>query len=240
MSADPHAQSVVVKDLHLVGCPSAPGHHRMRAARVVADHSADRRVPVRRGVRRERRAGARVRAVGQLVVRDARLDAGHPALRIDLEDRAHVPRGVDDDRALVVWPERLRPRAAEGHRRAVRDRHPQAPTTSSASRGHTTPEWRLAVVGAVVASRRRDTPRRSGLRRGRARAALLPRRPRRRAGCARDAASAASSGSAVLAMSAGLQPQAGAIGGASSPPSGRGVPAKTASSTRTWSWKCSR
>jgi hypothetical protein len=95
--ADGELRAVVQDDVHrhdVVG--RAPGHHRVRAAGVVADHAAERRVGVRRGVGREAQPVLALERLRELVTDHARLDARQPALRVDLDNVVHVARDVDD------------------------------------------------------------------------------------------------------------------------------------------------
>jgi len=74
----------------------APVGHRMRAAGVVADHPAEGRPVLGRGVGTEAQA-ERERGVLQVGHHDARLDEDGPVLRLDRPDPAKEPRGVHDD-----------------------------------------------------------------------------------------------------------------------------------------------
>lgn len=71
-------------------------HHRMNAAGIVADHSAERAAAVARGIRAE---GQVVFLGGgpKMVENDAGLHASDPALGVELEDVRHVLREVEDD-----------------------------------------------------------------------------------------------------------------------------------------------
>ncbi len=117
--ADGHAGAVVqdhVELEHVVACLA--GHQRVRAARVVAEHAAERAVLVRR----------RVRAIGEvvflggvaeLVADDPRLDDRPPVVRIELDDLVVVLRIVEHDRHVRGLPARSGAAAAREHRRVV-------------------------------------------------------------------------------------------------------------------------
>ena len=161
---------------------SCPAIQRVAAARVVADHPAERAPGVGRRVRAERQA-VRLRGAAQVVEDDARLDAGRARHRVQLEDRGHVPaecRGRP--RRCSAWPARLvpAPRASTGASNSAHTR--SAATTSSWSSGKTTPERDLAVVrrvGRVDRARRaRRTRPRRGARPGARPPASQPARPR--------------------------------------------------------------
>ena len=92
------------------------GIQRVAAARVVADHPAERAPGVGRRVRAERQAVLLGRAP-QVVEDHARLDAGGARHGVQLEDPGHVPARVDDDRDVAGLAGQARPRAAgEGRR----------------------------------------------------------------------------------------------------------------------------
>ena len=77
--AHAHAHAVVGQDVELVDVVvGLARHHRVHAARVVADHPAERAPAVRRRVRPERQADA-LGLVAQAVEHDARLHARLPA-----------------------------------------------------------------------------------------------------------------------------------------------------------------
>ena len=124
----------------------APGHDRVRAAGVVADHAAERRVGVGRGVGRERESRARPSSG---LASWSRITPGwtRASRRSGSTSRiARMCREVSiDDRALVrlAGERRCRaPREVIGAPCARQDA--TAATTSSASRGQTTPigAWR--------------------------------------------------------------------------------------------------
>ena len=96
--ADPHADAVVGEDFQRVDVlDGLAGHDRVRAARIVADHTAQRATAV----------GGRVRAPGepmplgrvaQGVAHHAGFHSGHPSRGIDVQHAIHVLRYVKHDR----------------------------------------------------------------------------------------------------------------------------------------------
>ena len=90
------------------------GEQRVRAARVVADHAAQRAAAVRGGVGTEREL-VRFGPAPQRVEDDAGLDAGEPTFRIDLQDPVHVFREVEDDGDVAALPGEARPGASWQH-----------------------------------------------------------------------------------------------------------------------------
>ncbi len=87
---------------HVVRRP--PGHDRMDAARVVADHPAECRVRVCRGVRRKGKPMGGLGDGRQLVADDARLHPREPTFGVDFLDLAQVLRGVDADGVVRRLP----------------------------------------------------------------------------------------------------------------------------------------
>src|SRR6185437_8821546 len=88
---------------------------RMRTARVVADHSAERAPRVRRRIGAESqpmRFGRRT----QIVEHDARLNSRDPRHRIDLQDRRHIPAEVDDDGFVAALTGERRPSTSTEYR----------------------------------------------------------------------------------------------------------------------------
>jgi hypothetical protein len=123
---DPQPQTLVRQDLELLDVVDRiAAHHGVNAARVVPDHPAERAVRVRRGVRRE---GQMVLLGGfaQSVQHESRLDARVTRFGIKFDQATHVFRVVEDDRHIAALP-------GEACAAAT------AATTSSASRGRTTP-----------------------------------------------------------------------------------------------------
>ncbi len=73
-------------------------HHRSTAAGVVADHAADGCAVTGGRIWAEDQA-VLARGAIEVVLYNARLDAGETLLGIQIDDGVHVTRGVDDDRA---------------------------------------------------------------------------------------------------------------------------------------------
>ena len=124
------------------------GIQRVAAARVVADHPAERAPGVGRGVRAERQAVLLGRAA-QVVEDDARLDAGGARHRVQLEDPGHVPAGVDDDRDVAGLAGEARPRAAGEGRRVELGAHAQRGHHVVVVEREDDPERHLAIVRRV-------------------------------------------------------------------------------------------
>ena len=105
---------------HVVG--GAAVRDGTRAARVVADHPAERRAGPRRRVRPEPQP---VRSGGLLQRRHdrSRLDARGAGLRVDLEHPVHVPREVEHHARTDRVARDRRARTARGHRHARLTRH---------------------------------------------------------------------------------------------------------------------
>ena len=88
--ADGHSQSVVGDDVqgtNVVGCASC--HDRMHAARVVADHAAERVVIVGCRVRAEGQS-MMLRRIAEMIEYAAGLDASAPGLRVERNDTVEV------------------------------------------------------------------------------------------------------------------------------------------------------
>ena len=124
-AADVHAGPVGEQDVE--GADVVDGlapRHRVRAARVVADHPAEGAAIVRRRVRTEREA-VRAGGVAQVVEHRAGLDAGGAGVRVDLQHAVHVAVEVDDDGLVGRLPADARPGAQGQQRHAVaaRDLH---------------------------------------------------------------------------------------------------------------------
>ena len=96
--------------------------HRVRAAGVVADHSAERAAVVRGRVRPERQA---VRAGGgpQGVEHDTGLHTRGPRVRVDVEHAVEVRGEVEGDRMVDRLARDRRARADREHRDVVRAAH---------------------------------------------------------------------------------------------------------------------
>jgi hypothetical protein len=93
--------------------------HRMGAARVVADHPAERAPVVGGRVHRERQPVPR-RGVPELVADHARLHARRPRLRIQARDLVHVLGEVEHHGRVHALPGQPRTAAAGQHRHLVR------------------------------------------------------------------------------------------------------------------------
>ncbi len=92
-----HAHAVVREDLQLVDVVDGlAGHERVHAARVVADHSAERAAAVRRGVGAEREV-VLLSGIAQVIEDDARLHPREAQCGIHLRDVVHVLREVEYD-----------------------------------------------------------------------------------------------------------------------------------------------
>ena len=116
---DRHPLAIVSQDVqldHIVDGLAA--HHRMDAARVVADHAAQRVVAVRRWIGRERQVMP-LGGVAQRIEHDARLDARFLALCIERHDAVQVLRHIDDDGGVAALAAQARSAAARKQRRAV-------------------------------------------------------------------------------------------------------------------------
>ena len=90
----------------------------MNAARVVADHPAERAPAVRSRIG-TKRPPVRVRGVLQIVERQPWLDASCTDGSIDPENPIEMLRRVDDDRHIAALTGDARSRAAREHGRAV-------------------------------------------------------------------------------------------------------------------------
>ncbi len=93
-------------------------HHRMCAARVVADHSAEGVARVRGGIGAEGEAVLECRHAQHVEVAP-RLDAGGARHRIDREDAIEVLGAVDDHRGVARLAGERGAAAARGDRHAV-------------------------------------------------------------------------------------------------------------------------
>lgn len=101
----------------------APGD-RVRAAGVVADHSAERAAAVRGRVGTEGQA-VRARRRPQVVEDHAGLDHGGPGPGVQRDDRAHVPGEVEDDAGAGGLSRDGRTSAARHHGHSVGAAHVQ-------------------------------------------------------------------------------------------------------------------
>ena len=108
--ADRHPQPVIGEDVeraHIVR--SAPRHDRMDAARIVADHAAERVVIVGRRIRSEGQV-VLFGGVAQPIENAAGLDARQPRLRVEVRARScrYLEKSMRTA-ALQPWPARLVP-----------------------------------------------------------------------------------------------------------------------------------
>jgi hypothetical protein len=101
-----------------------PGKQRVRPARVVADHAADRASVVGRRVRAERQV-VRFGGIAQRIEHHAGFNAGESSRRVDLDDPIHVLREIEHHRHVAALPGQARSSAPRQDRRAVlsADRH---------------------------------------------------------------------------------------------------------------------
>ena len=115
--ADAHARAVVQKHVEPFDVVDGlPRHQRMHAAGVVADHSAERAMRVRRGIRAEREL-VLLGLGAEIVEHDAGLDARELANGIELDHTIHVLREVEDDGDVAALAGQARPAAARENRR---------------------------------------------------------------------------------------------------------------------------
>ena len=128
LAAAPDAQPLAAVgqhlELHEVVRDARPGTvelrlHRVPAARVVAEHAAERAVGVRGRVRPEGQSVLLARGVAQVVEDAARLHARDAALGVDLEDVVEVLREVDQHRRVAALAGEARAPAAQDDRRPV-------------------------------------------------------------------------------------------------------------------------
>ena len=117
--ADAQARAVVQQDVELLDVlVCLAGHQRVNAARVVADHPAQRAVIVCGRIGRERQV-ITLGGVPQTIENNARLHARPPRVRIEGDDAVHVLRTVDDDRDVATLAGEAGAAAASDDRRAV-------------------------------------------------------------------------------------------------------------------------
>ncbi len=125
-----------------------PRHHRVDAARVVADHAPDRAPAVRRRVRRKRQVMA-LGFVSKPIEHDAGLDARLSAPGVDCEDGVVVPRGVNDHGHVTPLARQAGARSPRQNRHvgppALLDRRDDVVGVAR----HDDPDRNLAVVGGI-------------------------------------------------------------------------------------------
>ena len=115
---DGHPGAVVQHHLELVDVVDGlAAHQRMDAARVVADHPAERAAAVRRRIGRERQVVHFCR-VTHAIEHDAGLHARDLRRGIERDDAVQVLREVHDDRDVAALAGEARARAARQDRRA--------------------------------------------------------------------------------------------------------------------------
>ncbi len=90
----------------------------MRAARVVADHAAERAPAVRRRIGAEREVMG-LGGVAQRVQDDAGLDPRETPGRIDLQDPVHVLAEIEDDRHVAALARETGAGSPGEHRRSI-------------------------------------------------------------------------------------------------------------------------
>src|SRR5258708_8342049 len=89
----------------------------MRAARIVADHSAYRAAIVCGRVGSKRQV-VDLRPIAQMIQDDAWLDPGEASLRVELQNLVHVLREIQDDRDITTLSRKARAGTAREHRSA--------------------------------------------------------------------------------------------------------------------------
>ena len=136
-----HAQSLdVVDGLAVV--------QRVGAAGIVADHAAEGAPGVRGGVGTKGESD-RARGGVEVVEHHTGLDPRAPLRGVDLEDRVHVPTGVEHDRDVAGLTGQTGPRTATQDRGVVAARDLEGrDDVGLVARVHHA-EWHLAVVGGV-------------------------------------------------------------------------------------------
>ena len=116
--ADGHSRAVVQHHVELVDVVDGlAAHQRVDAARVVADHAAERAAAVRGRIGRERQL-MHFCGVTHAIEHDARLHARDLPRRIERDDAVQVFREVHDDRDVAALAGEARARAARQDRRA--------------------------------------------------------------------------------------------------------------------------
>src|SRR5207244_1666026 len=113
--------------VHVVGRARAGAverrQRRWHAARVGADHPAERAVLVRRRVGTEGQAVPPLRLLAEVVEHHARLHARQAPFGIDLDDAVQVLRAIDDDRDIRALAGEARTAAARQHGAVVLAAH---------------------------------------------------------------------------------------------------------------------
>ena len=135
----PHPRAVIrehVERFNVLG--GAAGHHRVDAARVVADHPAEGAAAVRCRIGAKGQAEL-IRRRPQAVEDDAGLYAGPAPLAVDLLDSVHVFREVEQQAIVDGLPGMPVPPPLAKIGTPRRRQAATAFNTSTASRGSTTP-----------------------------------------------------------------------------------------------------
>ena len=110
--AHAHARSVVEEDVELFDVLlGLAAHHRMHAAGVVSDHSAERAVVVRGGIGREGEVPL-LGSVAEPVEDHAGLDPGELAVVVDLQNPVQILRAIDHHRHVAALTGEAGPAAA--------------------------------------------------------------------------------------------------------------------------------
>ena len=173
-----HPGAVVQHHVELVDVVDGlAAHQRVNAARVVADHPAERAAAVRRRIGREREV-VHFCGITDAIEDDARLHASDLRCGVERDDAVQVLREVHDHRDVAALAGEARARAARqdrragfaagGDRRRRRRLRRAEPRARSESGDSSTSRWRRAR-----ASRRRTALRRARCASARARAIRL-------------------------------------------------------------------
>ena len=151
-----HPGAVVQQNLELLDVFARfAAEHRVRSTRVVADHSAQRAVPMRCRIRRKGQLML-FRRIAQLIIDQPRLYPRVALFRIQLNQPVQVLRKVEHHRHIAGLPRKRGPGAAPKNRHVQRaaDRHRLHHILHRAGNHHT--DRHLPVVRQI---RRVDCPR---------------------------------------------------------------------------------
>ncbi len=152
--ADRQARSVVGEDVELEHVVlGSTGHHRVHAARVVADHAAEGAVGVGRRVGPEGEV-MDLGCVAQLVEHDAGADPCGASIGVEVDQRIVVLRMVEDDRHVAGLAGQARAAAAGHDRDVVGPAHLDRRDHVVGITGHDHADRHLAVVRGIGAVRR--------------------------------------------------------------------------------------
>ena len=225
--------------------PVELGLHRVPAARVVAEHAAERAVGVRGRVRPEGQPVLLARGVAEVVEDAARLHARDAALGVDLEDVVEVLREVDQHRRVAALAGEARAPAAQDDRRPVLaadavdlDELVHVARDDDADRRHPVVRGVGRVEGAAAGVEPDLALDRGAEVAGDASTVEVLRSPHREAQRVTSATCALKRAASRCLSSSPLPGRERS--GRRTPSSGSGTPSKTIPSTRTWSWKYSR